>query len=59
MRLTRFIVAAALTIGSGAVAGEVKPGDVKFGENGEVELSLTGVAGDAANGRKVFMNRKK
>lgn len=43
---------------SAAWAEEVKPMDVAFAD-GTVEASLTGVAGDAANGRKVFANRKQ
>ncbi len=39
-------------------ADEVAQADVAFGEYGEVEMSLTGVAGDAANGASVFKNRK-
>lgn len=39
-------------------AGEVAPDDVAFNE-GAVAASLTGAAGDAANGRKVFANRKQ
>ncbi len=39
--------------------GQVAPGDVVFGEYGAVEASLTGVAGDPANGAAVFKNRKK
>ncbi len=35
----------------------VAPGEVKF-DNGTVAASLTGVAGDAAEGRVVFANRK-
>ncbi len=38
-------------------AADVKPMDVAFTE-GAVESALTGQAGDAANGRDVFMNRK-
>ena len=41
-----------------AMAEEVKPMDVAFAD-GSVEASLTGAAGDAANGRKVFANRKQ
>lgn len=40
-----------------AQAAEVKPSDVAIVE-GEVAASLTGQAGDAAEGRKVFSNRK-
>lgn len=49
-----FSVAAATSI----QADEVAPTDVVFSEYGAVEASLTGVAGDPANGRTVFINRK-
>jgi len=39
--------------------GEVTPNEVAFGEYGSVEASLTGIAGDPANGASVFKNRKK
>jgi len=39
--------------------GEVGPNDVVFTDAGAVEGSLTGVAGDPANGAMVFKNRKK
>ena len=39
--------------------GEVGPNDVVFTDTGAVEGSLTGVAGDPANGAMVFKNRKK
>jgi len=39
--------------------GEVGPNDVAFTDAGAVEVSLTGVAGDPANGAAVFKNRKK
>lgn len=39
-------------------ASETQPADVVF-EDGVVTASLTGQAGDAANGRKVFANRKQ
>ena len=44
--------------GSMALAEEVKPMNVAFSD-GMVEASLTGVAGDPVNGRKVFANRKQ
>ncbi|WP_299690524.1 sulfur oxidation c-type cytochrome SoxX [uncultured Tateyamaria sp.] len=50
-------VAAALAA-SVAVAEEVKPTAVSF-VDGTVEQSLTGQAGDAVEGRKVFANRKQ
>ena len=50
----------AIAIGmSGAVwAEDVAPTKVMF-EDGMVTASLTGVAGDPENGRKVFLNRKQ
>ena len=44
---------------SGASFSEIAPSDVVADEYGAVTASLTGVAGDPANGRKVFMNRKQ
>ncbi len=38
---------------------EVGPNDVVFEDTGAVAVSLTGVAGDPANGAAVFKNRKK
>ena len=52
------LAVAALLGATPALAGEVKPADVAF-EEGAVAASLTGVAGDAASGRKVFANRKQ
>lgn len=57
MKLTTFTAACAL-LASTAVANPVAPSDVSVDDYGAVSASLTGVAGDAANGRKVFMNRK-
>lgn len=52
-------LAAGLLIAAGPVmADEIAPGDVVFGDYGEVEASLTGVPGDAAAGREAFMNRR-
>lgn len=53
-----FFSALAILAATGiAQAEEVKPMNVMF-EDGLVSKSLTGVPGDAANGRKVAMNRK-
>ena len=52
-------MAATVAFSSALYAETISPGNIKFGENGEVELALTGVAGDATSGRKLFMNRKK
>ena len=59
MRVLTIIMAATVTFSSVLYSETISPGNIKFGENGEVELALTGVAGDAASGRKLFMNRKK
>ncbi len=54
------ILAGFLFTASIGVAGEVAPMDVKFMEdNSQVMESLSGVAGDAAAGRKAFSNRKQ
>ncbi len=52
------LAAGALMIAAPAIADEVAPGDVVFGEYGVVEASLTGVAGDPAAGRDTFANRR-
>ena len=57
MKTTSLILAGVLTAGM-AVAEAPAPSDVVF-EDGSVTASLTGDAGDAANGAKVFMNRKQ
>lgn len=53
---TAIVLAGAVT--SSAYAGEVLPTAVSF-TDGSVEQSLSGVAGDAANGRKIVGNKKK
>jgi sulfur-oxidizing protein SoxX len=58
MRLTVLTAVAVLAAGA-ASAETVAPGDIQFGEYGEVEVSLTGVAGDADNGRTIMINRGK
>lgn len=54
------VITAALigAISSSANADEVPPTAVSFNE-GSVELSLSGVAGDAANGRKIVGDKKQ
>ena len=55
-KLTSIVVG--LMLASGATVAEtVAPSDVAF-TDGAVMASLTGVAGDPAEGRKVFVNRK-
>lgn len=53
-----FTTSAALLLAANATWADTAPGEVMF-EDGAVMASLTGVAGDAANGRAVFLNRKK
>ena len=53
------VMLAVMVFASSAYAAEISPSDVVFNEDAAVAESLTGVPGDAANGRKVFMNRKK
>jgi len=57
MKTTVVLTALAVITASAAWSAEVKPMDVAF-TDGVVDASLTGKAGDAAEGRKVFMNRK-
>jgi len=53
-----FLSAVLFTVSSG-LAADVAPGDVKFMEdNSMVMASLSGNAGDASAGRKLFSNRK-
>lgn len=57
MKLATISLAAALCAGT-AMAADVAPGDVVF--NGSaVEASLTGVAGDAAEGQAIYASKKK
>lgn len=46
-------------VGTVAMAGEVAPDDVAYDEYGAVAVSLTGVAGDPANGIKIMTERSK
>ena len=59
MKRTAFlIIGATAAFAAMATAGTITPDDVEFDDYGAVATSLTGVAGDAANGRKLFANRK-
>lgn len=58
MKLTSLTLAAAL-VGSAALAGEVSPKDVTYTEDGAIEASLSGAAGDAANGAIVVGSKSK
>lgn len=59
MRLTKITLAAAVVTASAAVADTVAPADVVIDEYGAIEMSLTGVAGDPANGEKVMVTKSK
>jgi L-cysteine S-thiosulfotransferase len=59
MRLTTITLAAAITAASVAAAETVAPGDVVYDEYGAVEMSLSGAAGDAANGEKIMVTKSK
>ncbi|MGA9436426.1 MAG: sulfur oxidation c-type cytochrome SoxX [Roseobacter sp.] len=52
------LIAGAIVLASmvGASAGEVLPSQVKY-EDGSIEQSLTGVAGDVASGREIVGNK--
>jgi len=52
------LAAGVLMVAAPALADEVAPADVVFGEYGEIEVSLTGVPGDPAAGREVFAGRR-
>lgn len=59
MKLWRVTLSALalLAVAETSYAAEVAPNDVKFEDNA-VAMSLTGVAGDPAEGAKIFANRK-
>ena len=57
MRRTLAITAAVSVLGGAAAAEAPAPSAVMF-EDGAVTASLTGVAGNAEEGAKAFMNRK-
>jgi sulfur-oxidizing protein SoxX len=58
MKLVLGAAFAATLTATSVYADDVKPMDVAF-VDGTVEASLTGVAGDPVEGRKVFANRKQ
>ncbi|SMX30936.1 sulfur oxidation c-type cytochrome SoxX [Octadecabacter ascidiaceicola] len=57
--MKRTILAAAVT-GLGTIAfAETAPNDITFGEYGQIETSLSGVAGDPAAGLEIMVARGK
>lgn len=59
MLLRSFIAVSATLISTSVMAENTAADAVKFGEDGEVMASLTGVAGDPVAGKKAFVNRKQ
>lgn len=58
MKRTAFLlIGAAVAFATVASAEAVAPDDVVFGEDGTVATSITGVAGDMANGEKVMVTK--
>lgn len=58
MKLVSLTFAAAL-VGGAAVAAEVGPRDVAFNDDGAVEMSLSGMAGDAAQGAEIMAAKSR
>jgi sulfur-oxidizing protein SoxX len=59
MRHISFVALSTVLISTSAFAAEIAPDDVSFGEDGEVNASITGVAGDPVAGKLAFTNRKQ
>jgi sulfur-oxidizing protein SoxX len=59
MRLTALTFTAAVALANVTFAETVAPSDVRFGEGGAIEQSLTGVAGDPVNGKDVIVNKRR
>ena len=59
MKLTTITLAAVVAFTTAATAETVAPADVQYDEYGAVAASLTGVAGDAANGAVVMKTKSK
>ena len=58
MKRTAFLIIGATAAFAAMASAETTADNVAFNDYGAVAMSLTGVAGDAANGRKLFANRK-
>lgn len=58
MKRTAFLIIGATAAFAAMASAETTADNVAFDDYGAVAMSLTGVAGDAANGRKLFANRK-
>lgn len=58
MKRTAFLIIGATAAFAAMASAETTADNVAFDDYGAVAMSLTGVAGDAANGRELFANRK-
>ena len=58
MKRTAFLIIGATAAFAAMASAETTADNVAFDDYGAVAMSLTGVAGDAGNGRKLFANRK-
>lgn len=59
MKLSTLTLAASVLAAGAAMANPVAPGNVQFNEDGGVEASLTGQAGDPANGAIVMKTKSQ
>jgi sulfur-oxidizing protein SoxX len=57
MKISISLAAALACVAGVAMAAPVAPADVQFDEYGAIEQSLTGVPGDAANGKLIMGNK--
>lgn len=57
MRHPMILALSVAAVGTMALAEPIAPGDVVYGEYGEVEASLSGVAGDPVAGQEVFESK--
>lgn len=58
MKRQAFLIIGAIAAFAAMATAETTSDNVEFDDYGAVAISLTGVAGDPANGRKLFANRK-
>lgn len=59
MKLTTLTLAATFAAGAAFAGGVVAPADVSFTEDGAVEVSLSGMAGDPASGAKIMTTKSQ
>ncbi|WP_299351366.1 sulfur oxidation c-type cytochrome SoxX [uncultured Shimia sp.] len=59
MKLTTLTLAATFAAGAAFAGGKVAPADVTFTEDGAVQASLSGMAGDPTNGAKIMKTKSQ